>query len=432
MQGGAQSLTFKPLSDVRANEIVSVYGLVLTCKLPRKTRGTDYSMTLFLSDGSITGDVSVNIFRPNLSEFPPLTPTDEGGVDKRRLEVVQLRRFKAQSYGGSVQLLSCQWSGWTVFFKDDDGIWKVRAPAGNFSADEKEVSIFEHILTATDNRKKEFDQGIVHSNVPTSGRPLLTVRDLAPNIYFDLNCQVVKVLNTRDEDSQQLFTALVTDYTENVNVHFESAEFDDIPSYLRNAIVHVTFWDNFVPTAKQVMQDGAFISLRNLHARTNNIDGTLVAVLHGDPKCSRPQHYVSAATGFENVLLQRKKGLEKLEDVRANHIPQMSLTRLIRETSKLPWSRINDILQMQDAGIFKTRAIVKQHRSTRGILKLTLHDNSGEMTVAVVGERLKEFVNDGGGLERLSRSLLPSEFCIFGYINAHGQRKYQIFNTSLA
>lgn len=56
---------------------LDMHAIAFLKRAPKKTRGVDYSASYLLIDPSIEHQITMNVFRPNLKDFPTL---DERGV----------------------------------------------------------------------------------------------------------------------------------------------------------------------------------------------------------------------------------------------------------------------------------------------------------------------------------------------------------------
>jgi hypothetical protein len=414
------------------DEVVSVWGRVIRSKPPCPTRGrgTDYYMTIFITDGTIV-EVPVNLFYPPDTKFPQVSelPTTE--------EIIELRRFKVKFHEGSVQLLSAYYSSWTAYSKDPSTNRWNKMGHPKFLLDKFEVEKLESIAKGT------FSITHLPPQTPSSpskrtGRPTLMVKDARSNIFFDLNCQVLRVLPIGCEGQYQ---ALITDFTNNSMVNFDSDSYEGVLQIGgKNAIVHLTIWDNFIPIAFEKIREGCYYHFRNLRARESDLG--LVFIMHGDSRCGNPNANIELLDEEQADIIKARARLfeqttEQMNYVEEQLLPSMSLTKISDPLPHVSFSKIKEIKEHDAiAQIYKLKGIVKQIISSSQfdeIAKL-LVDDGDTIELILYGPHYIQFFQEQfaseASIERLSRSLLPSEFCIFSYTK--GQRRlYQIFNTQL-
>ena len=422
----------KLLSELTVpDEIVSVWGRVIRSKPPAPTKGTDYYMTIFITDDTVT-ELPVNLFYPPETKFPQVSelPSSE--------EVIELRRFKVKFHDGNVLLLSTFYSSWSVYRKDPSTNFWIKVGYSWVHLNPAEIEKLESIARGTFSLIQQAQQQPA-SPTKKPGRATLMIKDVRSNMFFDLDCQILKILPIGREGQ---FQALITDYTNNSLVNFDSKSYEDaLPAGSVNAVVHLTIWDNFIPIAFEKLREGEFYHLKNLRARDSDIG--LVFIMHGDSRCGNPSSHIELLSVPQaGMIKSRIKVFEQTTNqmnyVEEQLLPSMSLTKIVDPLPHVPFSKIKEIKEHDAiAQIYKLKGIVKQVLDQSAVIdeyvKLFV-DDGDTIELMLYGEHYKQFFQSQlatrASLDRLGRSLLPSEFCIFSYTK--GQKKYyQIFNTEL-
>jgi hypothetical protein len=421
----------KLLSELTVpDEVVSVWGRVIRSKHPAPTKGTDYYMTIFISDGTVT-ELPVNLFYPPETKFPQVSelPSSE--------EVIELRRFKVKFHDGNIMLLSTFYSSWSVYRKDPSTNW-CKVGFSSVQLNPIEIDKLESIARGAFSLAQP-PQLQPASPTIKSGRATLMIKDVRSNMFFDLDCQILKILPIGKEGQ---FQALITDYTNNSLINFDSKSYEDVlPAGSVNAVLHLTIWDNFIPIAFEKIREGEFYHLKNLRARDSEIG--LVFIMHGDSRCGNPSSHIELLNVPQaDVIKSRVKIFEQTTNqmnyVEEQLLPSMSLTKIVDPLVHVPFSKIKEIKEHDAvAQIYKLKGIVKQVLDQTAVIdefvKLFI-DDGDIIELMLYGEHYRQFfqsqMSDRASLDRLGRSLLPSEFCIFSYTKG-GRKYYQIFNTEL-
>lgn len=254
----------------------------------------DDSLQLEIGDSS--AGFPVLIFKASEPLFPDVRAEDD---------IVQFRHMRIQSFQGSLQAISTNWSAFTTFSRDETGNWMAR-PARPVEAEE--CRMLNRISARTGHTA-----ALVRTSPskPSASRPTLTVDIIQPNTFFNLIAEVIRVIPT-NRPSQ--VTALLTDYTANLGIRANPDHFDLSPDY-EHRLLLTTFWDNFADRAAQ-LQEGQIIKVLNLRSKviSSPVDGDLssaglIAVLHGDHSNSEKILILDTTSPETFALNERKAAL---------------------------------------------------------------------------------------------------------------------------
>ena len=410
-----------------SSEYVDLLAQVIDVKGPRKSKGSDHVLVLKIRDGTMEG--VVNIFRQEEADLPsfPQEKTDQ--------LVISLRRFKPQRFEDITQFLSCKWSAWTVLYRRE-GRWHYFPESQNNPSPSLNALLSNKFSGESSN-----NCGVNHPRRDPKQK-LVQCSELTNGIFVDINVQVLKIL-----PPENFFQALVTDYTSNERVNYEpqSCESEEPVGLLKNSVLHLTVWDNFKPIAEQVCKEGECVFLRNVHCRENNIDGSLALTIHGDEKCTSAKDYICKSDEQqETILLKRKQ--QKL--MLPPSIPTFSLTSV--EALDIPYTSISDIQRTETVNdIYKVKALatdICEPLVVNGcfLFVLVLADHTRtKLPVIVADSDALEFLQmdppattlslaEVPRLQRLCKSLLPSDFLIYSYqTKSQSQKRFRLFKTKL-
>jgi len=301
-------------------QAANFYGRVVQIKPPRPTRGTgisnmcfpssyshdsylDFVMSVVVTDETVAGredangsepsGIVINIFRPNLNDFPQ---TSESTCNQ---DYLQLRHFRIQNYQSQFQALSTHWSAWTVFRRDKKGQWVALPERAVSPAEIESLNGLDRALKDGNGRLSMTEHSVASSLSPEKKKRARVQRTIAQvtedydeaGYYFDLLAEVQDSLPDRSNGQQCLYLA---DY---------SAQHQE--PFL------VSFWDNFAEDTEEY-RAGDLIYITGLHAQ--RVDGRIMAALHGNDKAgasSRSMKKVPLRSTTAQDLLRRKERMEE-------------------------------------------------------------------------------------------------------------------------
>lgn len=282
------------------------------------------------SDRGEVGGLSVSIFKPETSLFPPVQSEDE---------IVQFRHMRIQTFQSSLQAVSTNWSAFTVFSRDEDGQW-IAKPSRPVL--EEERHILDRIAARTGHTA-----AVVRTSPkkPQLVRQLLTVDILQTASFFDLVAEVVHILSSSKNSSQR--SVLLCDYTVNPLIGINPLDFD-LPSEYEHRLLLTTFWDNFVSRIEG-LREGQIVRLLNLRSKmlpaTSDFDpqrSGLIAVMHGD-RFNQEKIFVLPTTDPQAQAIIKRK--EALLGLKFNASGSPPLSDAISEESESPCANANVLSQ---------------------------------------------------------------------------------------
>ncbi|PVD24847.1 hypothetical protein C0Q70_15333 [Pomacea canaliculata] len=170
----------------------NVFGVVQFCKQPVKTKGTDYLMTISITDQSLAaGDKLVClIFHPSLEALPRLT-----AGDVIRFHRLKIGTFNDKPQGEAKCTLGCSW---LVFGADTE---QLQSSSKNFSCTDDDRQ--KKDMTSTCKELQQLDSSFL-ADVWFYDDHFLTYLDMKPAQFIKL-CNLHAAIS-KDPDTGQPFT----------------------------------------------------------------------------------------------------------------------------------------------------------------------------------------------------------------------------------
>jgi protection-of-telomeres protein 1 len=288
---------FSAINDATvADTIVSLLGVIVSIKEPRKTKGTDWVLEFTIQDdfsaGTVGSDATINcrVFKPQF-RLPKIT-----GVG----DVALIRDFKLNAWRDRVDAVSGLRSGVLIFPGDriPKPVLSQAFQAGTqnlpYSAmyGTKDPTIHEqmaviHLKDASTGSVQQIHQYSSTASVRVAPPPdkLSLIKDLDFGKFYDVRAQVVNIYynNVGAVDLK------VTDYTSNKNL-FLYVDPDDEDYMFQQGTwkgpygqltINVTLFGNNATWARENLAVGDYISLKNMRTKmspANKLEG----VLHDD------------------------------------------------------------------------------------------------------------------------------------------------------
>lgn len=259
---------YTTLADLQPDTSVNIYGVVKQFKPAWKCRGTDMCSVLMMMDPTVaeSGGLECVSFQPSVSRLPNVQKVGD---------IVRLHRIKITEYQGRLQAKSSRGFAAVVFDRDTE------LPV---TAEMARVSSSTFTLTQSDRDTVESLKNWCESNPLLFPPPnFLTVSQIAPDLYFDLICQVLGVALHHTLDCVVLF---VTDRTQPEQA-IRNCEGDDYniveaPNYDSvedNAVVSVFLYGSHAEVARLLAKKGEYIILHNVHSQVLKPGGSACSVL---------------------------------------------------------------------------------------------------------------------------------------------------------
>ncbi|KAK7476020.1 hypothetical protein BaRGS_00032727, partial [Batillaria attramentaria] len=272
----------------------NVFGVVTFSKVPKKTQGTDYCMTVSITDESLPPGEKIvcMLFYRTLDSFPVVSVGD----------VVRFHRLVVEDFHGEPKGKPGYGFSWLVVGNDVEKPW---ASSQRF--------------TYTDDNKKRVKElkewaesrGLVRNSSQA------TIASLTPRSYCDLYCQVI---GTCVEEEDVCFVARVWDGTRPLHptvntlnrLEHVDTELDRVTSEMS---VDIWLYDDHFQICRRI-KPGQFVKLCNLHAvvhkesAAENPDGdvafpTLELTIHRGTSYGRGVVLVDAESPEVTALKQR-------------------------------------------------------------------------------------------------------------------------------
>ncbi|KAH7067584.1 hypothetical protein BKA63DRAFT_424734 [Paraphoma chrysanthemicola] len=276
---------------------VSLLGVIISIKEPRKSKGTDWVLEFSIQDdftnGSIGGaSMNCRLFRPAPDKFPKIN-----GVG----DIALLRGFGLDSWMGRIDAVWKPQSGVLVFPASGIPVPELSQAyqLGNqhlpFSAvfgtkdptpqEQMAVILLKHAASGSVQQMTQYAASASSSfRAPARDRQSL-IRDAVFDRFYDINAQVVNVyyLNLGTVDLK------VTDYTSNKDLFLYVDPEDPDWAWQDQTwkgpygqlTMSVTLYGNNAAWARENVTVGDFVHLRNVHTKmspANKLEG----VLHED------------------------------------------------------------------------------------------------------------------------------------------------------
>ncbi|RFN45978.1 protection of telomeres protein 1 [Fusarium flagelliforme] len=351
---------YTPCRDIlegktRRKTTVNVAGIVVDCRAPMPTQGSDWKCQIRFYDSSIEdGDsISINIFRPK-DEFPKVGCGD----------VILVRSARVQEYGSEMSLIT-HWSTKISVYEAS----KIPKPPGNASAalyprnsskdtppDSKENDFVSRMYHTIDRGRipiqEDFEAMVMTSaNVKDKFRLLKDVQD---GQFCDIVAQIVRP----PFDAADKITLWVSDYTENAAFYNFSIGADaaslgrdgdpwgyldkfttaanttDWPGPFGKRSMQITCWEPYATVIREEnMRLLTWIDARNIQIKMSRNGANLEGYLREDRGALGTKfgiHEVDLTVDPENInhhakaALQRKREYERLRKEQLKDIKEAS------------------------------------------------------------------------------------------------------------
>jgi protection-of-telomeres protein 1 len=276
-------------------DTVTLIGLVVSVGLPRKSRGTDWSLNFTIQDDFSTGSVG------SLSSMNGRMFTKEDNLPKMSVgDIVILSKFKLSSWNGRMDCISDfrMHSGVLVFPAK-----KIPVPELSLAYQSgaqvlpflptlgtKDPTISEQVAVielkhASSSSNQDVQQHASAAAFKTANkRSLSLIKDLRENVFYDVRVQVINLFYQFNTVELK-----VTDYTANSDLFLYADPLVDNdlvihrnwPGPYGQLTMDVRLYDPHAGWARENISTGDYIFLRNLRAKispANKLEG----VMHQD------------------------------------------------------------------------------------------------------------------------------------------------------
>ncbi|KAJ4167774.1 hypothetical protein NW754_011591 [Fusarium falciforme] len=344
--------------QIRQNSMVNVVGVIVDCRAPVPTRGTDWKCQLRIYDSSVEQDtessICLNIFRPS-NEMPKAGCGD----------VVLIRSAKVQKYQMDMPSLITNWKTAISLYQAS----KIPKPPADASValhhpikskdrlpDNKENAFVSQMYHSIDKDRLptevEFESMVLTStNVKDKFNPLENVKD---GMFCDMVVQVVKP----PYDMGDKVTLWVSDYTKNESF-YEFSYTGDLPGGrdgdpygytdkfmdtsstpssnwtgpFGKRCVQVTCWEPHATVIRETnIKVGQWVSIRNVQIKLGRNNANLEGFLREDRGANGPKLNICPLTldDPENInphmkdALRRKRDYERLKKTQIKDMAEAS------------------------------------------------------------------------------------------------------------
>uniref|UniRef100_A0A8C6KWW2 Protection of telomeres protein 1 n=1 Tax=Nothobranchius furzeri TaxID=105023 RepID=A0A8C6KWW2_NOTFU len=239
--------TYVKLSDLKAEELVNVYGVVVFFKQPFKSYGTDYCSSLKITDES-NQKIVCTIFCREMDDHPKIFQNGD---------IIRLHRVKAKWFNGSMTLSSNVGFSVVTFDGAVGGAVEPRSSRKFFSFDEHDR-----------RRVEELRSWAVSQDVCSTVSAAVPLSGVQPKVYFDLTCQLLaKAPIDTTCMLLRVWDGTKCPYTQS-DVTIDPDTIEGPASFSgtkKSFIANILVFDNHVVCAKQ-LKIGAFLRIYNLRA----------------------------------------------------------------------------------------------------------------------------------------------------------------------
>ncbi|KAI9355364.1 hypothetical protein DFJ73DRAFT_825299 [Zopfochytrium polystomum] len=297
------------LADIEESQSpISVCGVNMDLSVTKRSRGTDFSLTVSLMDPTCNGPLKINIFQREKENLP----LEIAGGTPILLEGVKIQRFNGRLQGVS-----------TRFFA-----MKVSSPAEASSSQQSSQTLTQQESQPPIDQMWSllrfwWSQNGCTADYKVSSRAPKLVKNIQSREFFDLFCQVVAI---RPSDDPSRLEIAVTDFTrhESLRRFIQSELYPDLPA---NMILNCTLWGHNAQAGLE-LKLGDFVFLRNAHAKT--VDHQVECIVHTDGKNAEGSIRKADPNEPEVIEIRRRRATEKFfqeptEIVDAAAIPFMTL-----------------------------------------------------------------------------------------------------------
>nr|XP_057944038.1 protection of telomeres protein 1 isoform X2 [Doryrhamphus excisus] len=237
---------YTKLNNLKAGEVVNVYGVVVFFKQPYMSRGSDFCSSLKITDQSQL-KISCTIFCNKLESHPQILQIGN---------IIRMHRVKAHPYNDTLTLLNTFGFSALVFDGTVGAAVEPRTASKSFHfAEEDRRAVEELRLWAASQALPRADAA-------------LTLSAVQPKMYFDLTCQLLAKATIdsmctllRVWDGTRCPHALLKVAAEPDMVEGPTSFSEEHEKLIASVLVY----DNHVPFAQQI-KPGDFLRIYNLRA----------------------------------------------------------------------------------------------------------------------------------------------------------------------
>ncbi|KAM9807675.1 protection of telomeres protein 1 [Neosynchiropus ocellatus] len=238
--------TYTKIADLKPGTVVNIYGVVVFFKPPYQSRGTDICSSVNIIDQS-NRKVSCTVFCAKITDHPQIL---------RVGDIIRMHRLKAQSFNGTLNLISTAGFSVVTFDGAVDRPVEPRTSCQTFAFDEDDRLTVEEL------------RSWVATNDVLPPMQKVALSEVQPNTFFDLTCQL---LAKAPVDSNCVMLR-VWDGTrcphKMLNVDPDPNSTDgptSFPDLQKEFIVNIFVYDNHVQHAEN-LKPGDILRLYNIHA----------------------------------------------------------------------------------------------------------------------------------------------------------------------
>lgn len=308
-----------------AGTIVTLLGVVVSAKEPRKTKGKDWVLDFSIQDdfttSNVGSDATINcrMFKPSPEQLPKTTTGD----------IALLRDFKLNPWGLRMDAVAHPRSGLLTFPAAEipvpelsqpfrAGTQNLRYNATTLAKDptaQEQMAVI-HLKQAASGSAQQVKQFSAASSARPSTRDKLSlIKDLNFDLFYDVRAQIVNMYYN-DFGTVDL---KVTDYTENSSLYRYVEPEDEDYTYQRSGwkgpfgqyTINVLLYGPNASWAREQLRHGDYVYLKNMRTKMSR-ENKLEGVLHEDRQ--RPQQVdirkLFKASDIDEID-QRRKAYEK-------------------------------------------------------------------------------------------------------------------------
>jgi protection-of-telomeres protein 1 len=288
---------FTVINDAKeADAVVSLLGVIVSIKDPRKTKGTDWVLEFTIQDDFTTGvvgsDATINcrLFRPGLDKFPKIS-----GVG----DVALIRNFKLNVWNLRMDACWTARSGVLIFpaagipvpelsqaFQAGSQNLSYSATYGAKDPTIQEQMAVIHLKHAASGSVHEMKQYAATSSARIAAPDKLQlIQDLKFDKFYDVRAQVVNIYY----NNYGAVDLKVTDYTSNPDLFLYVDPDDEDYMFQQQAwkgpygqlTINVLLFGNNAAFARDNVAVGDYVYLKNVHTKMSQAN-KLEGVLHED------------------------------------------------------------------------------------------------------------------------------------------------------
>lgn len=334
---------FTAVKDCKTDgAVVSLLGIVTSLQEPRRSRGTDWTLSFTIQDdftaGSVGGSSSMGcrVFKPSQASLPKITSTGD---------VVILRNFKLNPWQGRMDCISNVASGVLVFPASKIPVHELsqayllgtqrlmcHATPGAKEAsiiEQKAVLNMKHSSSGSAQDVQQHASLVAHKATARHREQLIT--DLADGRFADIRAVVLNVYYSNHGTVE----LKVSDYTPNKDLFlyvdpkqepglFHKREW---PGPYGQVTLEVRLYEPHAAWARANLAQNDFVYLRNVHIR-RSLKGFLEGAMHQDRQ------------NLDQVDIRKLQDKTVIEEIRQRQKtyeqqrPEVSLTHLVNAPKK--------------------------------------------------------------------------------------------------